>query len=128
MFQILHPFRKLPVTRQPKYRLLIFHSTVSLSHKIPFRKILLTSFHMICALPPPNEKSWLRLRSSLSRILRFVETKFATNLIWILSLDGDLNFHHKILYLPKKNQFWFYESSLLSLIKVSSGFFQHHQN
>ena len=40
----------------------IFHSTISLSpQKIPFSKFLMTSLHVICGLPPPNQKSWLLL-------------------------------------------------------------------
>ena len=51
-----------------KPRLLIFHSTTSLSHKtFLFRKVLITSLHVMCDLPPPpppsypNQKFWLRL-------------------------------------------------------------------
>ena len=57
------PFRKLSVKCQTRPRLLIFHSTISLSkRKFLFRKFLMTSLHVICGLaPPPNQKSWLRL-------------------------------------------------------------------
>ena len=49
----------------------------------------------------PNQKSWLRLCSSVSKMLSFVEIKFATNLLRILSMDNKLNFHHNIMYLQK---------------------------
>ena len=57
------PFRKLSVKCQTRPRLLIFHSTISLSHKkFLFRKFLMTSLHVVFGLPPPpNQKSWLRL-------------------------------------------------------------------
>ena len=51
------PFRKLSVTCQTRPRLLIFHSTKSLSHKkFLFRKFLMTSLHVIFGLPPPQSK------------------------------------------------------------------------
>ena len=34
-------------------------------------------------------------------MLSFVEIKFATNLLRILSMDNKLNFHHNIMYLQK---------------------------
>ena len=56
------PFRKLSFKCQTRPRLLIFHSTISLSHKkFLFQKFLMTSLHVIFGLPPPNQKSWLRL-------------------------------------------------------------------
>ena len=55
------PFRKLSVKCQTRPRLLIFHSTISLSRKkFLFRKFLMTSLHVIFGLPSPNQKSWLR--------------------------------------------------------------------
>ena len=29
--------------------------------KVPLSKFLMTSLHVICGLPPPNQRSWLRL-------------------------------------------------------------------
>ena len=52
------PFRKLSVKCQTRPRLLIFHSTISLSHKMfLFRKFLMTSLHVIFGLPPPPIKN-----------------------------------------------------------------------
>ena len=48
------PFRKLSVKCQTRPRLLIFHSTISLSHKkFLLRKFLMTSLHVIFGLGPP---------------------------------------------------------------------------
>ena len=47
------PIRKLLVKCQTRPRLLIFHSTISLScKKFLFRKFLMTSLHVIFGLPP----------------------------------------------------------------------------
>ena len=49
-----YPFRKLSVKCQTRPRLLIFHSTISLSHKkFLFQKFLMTSLHVIFGLAPP---------------------------------------------------------------------------
>ena len=52
------PFRKLTVKCQTRPGLLIFHSTISLSHeKFLFRKFLMTSLHVIFSLVPlPQSK------------------------------------------------------------------------
>ena len=40
----------------------MFHSMISLPpQKIPLSKFLMTSLHVNCGLPLPNQKSWLRL-------------------------------------------------------------------
>ena len=55
-------FRKLSVWCQTRPRLLIFHSTISLSHKnSSFENFwwLYCIWFLVC--PPPNQKSWLRL-------------------------------------------------------------------
>ena len=50
------PFSKTLVKCQTMPQLLIFHSTISLSHKkFLFRKFLMTSLHVICGLPPPPQ-------------------------------------------------------------------------
>ena len=52
------PFRKLSVTCQTRPRLLIFHSTIFLSHKkFLFRNFLMTSLHVIFGLPLPPIKN-----------------------------------------------------------------------
>ena len=51
------PFTKLSVKCQTRPRLLIFHSMTPLSHKkFLFRKILMTSLHVIFGLGPPQSK------------------------------------------------------------------------
>ena len=58
-------FSKTQATCQFRPRILIFYSTVSLSHKKSFfRKFLMTSLRVICGLPPSNQKFWLRLCTS----------------------------------------------------------------
>ena len=55
-------FWKLFVKCQTRPRLLIIHSTISLSHKkFLFRKFLMTSLHVIFGWASPQSKSWLRL-------------------------------------------------------------------
>ena len=56
------PFKKLSVKCQTRPRLLIFHSTISLSHKNSFFENFWWLHCMqFLVWAPPNEKSWLRL-------------------------------------------------------------------
>ena len=59
-------FRPLPLPKSwlsaNRLQLQVFHSTISFPHKnFLFWKFLMTSLHVICALGPPNQKSWLLL-------------------------------------------------------------------
>ena len=65
------PFSKSPVKCQNRPRLLIFHCTIPLPHKkFLFRKILMTSLHVICGLPSsPQSKI---LATPMTGIKRYV--------------------------------------------------------
>ena len=61
-------FKLSPLSQNSGYvptnrlRLLNVPFTISWSHKkLIFPRFLVTSLHVICGWPPPNQKSWLRL-------------------------------------------------------------------